>query len=145
MPWIKPKQDWVQADYFFLEDWNRIVSNAKYLYNLVGATFVWRDCDLPDTMALPYYDLVTNLESNLLDLCKASGFNFVEFEATTWYARTSEEWTHNPSAEDFIRWETLEAQLYYWTSIISNPKNTLRSGTFYAGTNRVTQMLSRGR
>ena len=45
MPWIKPKQDWVQADYFFLDDWNRIVSNAKYLYNLVGATFVWKDCD----------------------------------------------------------------------------------------------------
>lgn len=145
MAWSTPKKDWLRSDYFLLDDWNRIVANAQFLYELLGATFSWRDCYLADTAAMPYYDLVNNLESNLLDLCKSFGFDFIEFEATTWHARTSSEWSHNPSAEDFIRWETLEYQLYLWHTIVTNPQNVLRAGSCYAGTNRVTQMLSRGR
>lgn len=145
MAWIKPKRDWLKSDYFLLEDWNRILDNAQFLYELFGAEFAWRDCKLADTAALPYYDLVNNLEQNLLDLCRASGFDFVEFEATTWHARTSSEWSHNPSAADFIRWETLVHQLYLWYNIMMKPQNVLRAGTFRAGTDRTTQMLSRGR
>ena len=145
MAWSEPKRDWLKSDYFLLEDWNRIVANAQFLYELLEATFYWRDCQLADTAALPYYDLVNNLESNLLDLYESSGFDFIEFKATTWHARTSSEWTHNPSAEDFIRWESLEYQLYLWCNIAMKPQNVLRAGTFKAGTNRVTQMLSRGR
>ena len=145
MNWLQPKRNWLRTDYFMLDDWNRIVDNAKFLYDLFGATFEWRNCYLADTASLPYYDLVNNLEENLLDLCRISGYDFVEFEATTWHARTSEQWSHNPSADDFIRWETLEFQLYYWYKIYNQPQNVLRAGTFYAGLNRTTQMLSRGR
>ena len=145
MAWLQPKQEWLTSDYFLLDDWNRVVNNAKFLKELIGASFVWRDCSLPDTMSLPYYDLVNNLEDNLLDLCKAAGFSFIDFQATTWYARTNTEWSHNPSADDFMRWENLEYNLYYWYNITSKPTNVLKSGTFYAGTNRTTQLLSRGR
>lgn len=145
MAWSEPKKDWLKSDYFLLDDWNRIVANAQFLYELFGATFNWRDCSLADTAAMPYYDLVNNLENNLLDLYKYSGFDFIEFEATTWHARTSAEWTHNPSAADFTRWETLEYQLHLWYNIVTESQNVLCAGTFYAGTNRVTQMLSRGR
>ncbi|MGN1230061.1 MAG: hypothetical protein ACI4T5_10480 [Prevotella sp.] len=145
MAWIDPKQDWLTTDYFQLDDWNRIVANAQHLYDLLGATFSWQDCYLEDTAALPYYDIVNNLETNLLNLCQASGFSFIEFEATTWQARTSEAWTHNPTATDFIRWESLEYQLYLWYNVTAKPQNTIRAGTFYAGTNRTIQMLSRGR
>ena len=145
MAWSQPKKEWLRSDYFLLEDWNRIVANAQFLYELFGATYTWRDCQLADTMALPYYDIVNNLEDNLLDLCKSAGFSFVNFHSTTWKARTSEDWTHNPSAEDFMRWESLEAELYYWYNVINNAQNVLYAGTFYAGNNRATQLLSRGR
>ena len=145
MPWVQPKEEWEVTDVFTLDDWRRVVENAKYLYQLVGATFTWRDCDLADTMALPYYDVVNALEANLNDLCNDAAYNSVGFEATEWFARTSKQWTHNPSASDFSRWERLEAQLYYWHYIYVTQTNVLVSGTFYANNNRIVQTFSRGR
>lgn len=145
MAWVTPKTDWATSEYFLLSDWNRIVGNAQELYNIIGATFPWRNCTLADTAALPYYDIVNNLESNLSDLKSTFGFSFIEFVKTTWYARTDALWTHNPSAEDFSRWESLEAQLYYWRDLVFTQANTLYSGTFYAGSNRALQRFSRGR
>ena len=43
MAWTDSKRDWVSSDIFTLDDWNRILNNAKYLYALVGATFPWKD------------------------------------------------------------------------------------------------------
>lgn len=145
MSWTTPKTDWKSSDYFLLEDWNRIVSNAQELYNLIGATFSWRDCVLADTAAMPYYDIVNNLENNLADLQSTLGQPFIQFLRTVWYPRTSTSWTHNPSAEDFIRWEEFEKTLYKWYNIMASAQNAIYAGTFYAGTNRSLQMLSRGR
>lgn len=145
MSWTTPKTDWKSSDYFLLEDWNRIVSNAQELYNLIGAIFPWRNCVLENTAAMPYYDIVNNLENNLADLQSTFGQSFVQFLRTTWYPRTSTSWTHNPSAEDFIRWEEFEEMLYNGYKLLASRQNSIYAGTFYAGTNRSLQMLSRGR
>lgn len=145
MPWVQPKTTWETTDLFTLTDWQRIVSNAEYLYDLIGATFTWQACALSSTMELPYYDIVNALESNLYNLCVTAQYNSAVFNQVEWFARTSQYWTHNPSAEDFNRWEYLEAQLYYLHNIYTTQTNQIVAGTFYASTNRTTQTFARGR
>lgn len=145
MAWITPKIDWVPSDFFTLDDWSRILNNFSFLYDLSGATFSIRDMQLANTSAMPYYPLVNNLEQNLKDLTNHFNFDFVHFDATTWVARTDPNYDHNPSNIDFNRWESVEQQLLTWWNIQQQPQNILYAGTFKAGTNRVTQMLSRGR
>lgn len=145
MAWIQPKVSWLPVDYFDLSDWDRVTGNFKYLYDLVGATFTIKDTELKDTNAIPFYDVVNNLEDNLQHLYDYLSYSFITFAETIWYPRKSSSYTHNPSYEDFNRWENLEQQISYWYNIDHNPQNVLRSGTFYAGTDRVTQSLSRGR
>ena len=144
MTWIVPKNDWKSSDYFLLSDWQRIISNAKYLYNLVNAQFYFRDCTLANTAALPYYDIINNLERNLEDLWDAL-VTGTYIRRPTWYARTSSQWTRNPDYSDFNSWESVELSIFIIYNTVTNPKNVLRSGTFFAGSNRIVQTFSRGR
>lgn len=143
MSWNSPKVNWAPTDYFQLEDWNRIVDNAQYLYDFLNATFAWKDCVLKDTAALPYYDIVNNLEQNLYSLSQTPGFVIVEFTATTWQPRTSTLYTHNPSYQDFNRWEKFEYDLKYWNERMYTQLNGLYAGNFTAGNNRLRQYFAR--
>lgn len=144
MTWIVPKTDWKSSDYFLLSDWQRIISNAKYLYNLVNAQFSFRDCTLANTAALPYYDIINNLERNLEDLWDAL-VTGTYISRPIWYARTSSQWTRNPDYSDFNSWESIELSVFTIYNTVTNPQNVLRSGTFFAGSNRIVQTFSRGR
>lgn len=143
MAWTDSKRDWVSADIFTLDDWNRILNNAKYLYALVGATFPWKDCTLADTMAIPYYDIVNNLENNLERLKQHAEYSDSNFSEVIWYPITSTKYSHNPSYVDFNRWETFEDAFKKWYEIVSVQLNRLKSGTFAAGNNRVRQYFGR--
>lgn len=144
MAWIVPKTDWKSSDYFLLSDWQRIISNAEYLYNLVNAQFSFRDCTLANTAALPYYDIINNLERNLEDLWDAL-VTGTYISRPIWYARTSSQWTRNPNYSDFNSWESIELSVFTIYNTVTNPQNVLRSGTFFAGSNRIVQTFSRGR
>ena len=144
MAWIVPKTNWKSSDYFLLSDWQRIVSNARYLYDLVGGQFSFRDCTLANTAALPYYDIINNLARNLEDLWRALNTG-TYIRLPTWHARTSSQWTRNPDYADFSAWERVELDIFTIYNTIINPKNVLRSGTFSAGSNRIVQTFSRGR
>ena len=144
MAWIVPKNDWKSSDYFLLSDWQRIISNAKYLYDLVGGQFPFRDCTLANTAALPYYDIINNLERNLEDLWDTL-VTGTYIRRPIWYARTSSRWTRNPDYSDFNSWESVELSIFTIYNTVTNPQNVLRSGTFFAGSNRIVQTFSRGR
>lgn len=139
MSWLEPKQQWQSTDIFSLEDWNRITGNARYLYDMLDATFEWKECILEDTAAIPYYDIINNLEKNLYNLSQVVSYTNVGFVATTWYPRTSENYTHNPSYLDFNRWERFEYKLRFAAVQLTN----LYSGNFNAGSNRTRQSLGR--
>lgn len=130
------KRDWQSSDIFTLEDWNRIVSNAFDLYRALGSEFTWLNCAIEDSASLPYYDIINNLESNLLNLSIDANVAFVR---TYWVPITSAAYTHNPSYADFNRWE----QLIH--DSISDYSRTfgLYSGTFTSGYNRTRQSLGR--
>lgn len=139
MSWLEPKQQWQSTDIFSLEDWNRITGNARYLYDILDATFEWKECVLEDTAAIPYYDIINNLEENLYNLSQAVSHTDVRFVATTWHPRTSKNYTHNPSYLDFNRWERFEYNLRFAAVRLTN----LYSGNFSAGSNRIRQSLGR--
>ena len=143
MAWQTPKTDWNVNDYFNLVDWNRIKENYEYLAQRLSASFITKDITLEDTMALPYYDIVNNLEFNLDSLAKTPA-TFFPFSKENWYARTSENYVRNPNYEDFNRWESIEAQLKEYYESMSSQVNNLHSGTFTAGNNRVRQFFARG-
>lgn len=144
MAWVQPKMDWTSQDYFNLTDWNRIVGNGLYLYDLVGASFEWRNVSLGSTADLPYYNIVNDLESNLLDVGLAVDLNSGKFNPVEWFPRQSESYKRNPSFNDFNRWESFEYNLNYWYTRYSNQLCNLKAGTFTAGNNRLRQYLARG-
>lgn len=143
MPWTEPKTDWVSTDYFLLQDWQRIVNNGLYLYSYLNATFEWRDCNLNSTTDLPYYDIVNKLEDNLEDLSKVPNLASTLFVPTIWYPRTHEKYTHNPSFEDFTRWEKFEYDLLHWNEILRRQLNNLVAGYATSGTDRLRQYFAR--
>lgn len=142
--WVDPKTNWVATDYFNLADWQRIVNNGLYVYSFIGATFSWEDCTLADTMALPYYDIVNKLETNLLNLSTSPNIVKVGFTPTTWKPRTADDYVRNPSFEDFNRWEQFEYDLHYQTNKALHQLNFLAAGYFTAGTDRLRQYFARG-
>lgn len=141
--WQEPKMDWLASEYFLLSDWQRIVNNAEYLYSFLDATFEWLPCDITSTSELPYYDIVNNLEQNLWQLSQVPSFVAIPFEATEWQPRTGAQYTHNPSYEDYNRWEVFEWNVYYWNTRFASQLNNLRSGNFTAGTDRLRQYFAR--
>lgn len=143
--WLEPKTNWQPTDFFQLDDWNRIVENAKFLYGFVSAGFEWKDCDLADTMALPYYNLVNNLESNLYQLSRSPNIVFIPYFKIQWYPRTASSYVRNPSYEDFNRWEQFEFDLNYWTTRYTQQLNFIAAGYMPAGNDRVRQYFSRRR
>lgn len=143
MTWVDPKLDWVPTDYFLLQDWQRIVNNGLYLYDYLGASFIWRECSLTSTVDLPYYDVVNKLEDNLKDLSSVPNLANTPFIPTVWYPRTHDSYTHNPSFEDFIRWEKFEHDTLYWNELLRKQLNALVSGPVSTGTDRLRQYFSR--
>ena len=143
MTWVDSKIDWVPTDYFLLQDWQRIVNNGLYLYDYLGATFSWKECSLSSTTDLPYYYIVNNLEDNLKGLSDVPNLASVSFTPTIWYPRTHDLYTHNPSFEDFIRWEKFEYDILYWNELLKRQLNALVSGPVPTGTNRLRQYFAR--
>ena len=131
-----PKIDWKPSDIFQATDWNRIVSNAWHLFEVLGLAAEWTECPEVGVADLPYYDLVNSLEENLGYL---SSVTDVPFQQLRWYSRLSSSYVRNPSYVDFNRWENLIYQIAFKQSQIRN----LYAGTFTAGTNRIRQTLGR--
>lgn len=149
--WINPKTNWRKQDYFYLSDWNRIVTNIVYIHDLYGATFQLKDTTLESTDSLPFYDIVNDLEYNLqqlflvyLDYSQYFPGN-IEHTQVTWFPVTASEYTRNPDFTDFNRWEDLLLNLYDWWQHYNDANRSLFAGTFYAGTDYTLQLLSRGR
>lgn len=146
MAWQAPKTHWLPTHYFTVSDWARIRDNFYHLYDLTGAeiSFLPQPMDLPEELLeLPTPTLINGLESNLADLYEWFNFEFIEYTSETWYERSSAQYTRNPSYVDFNRWETLLHDLHTWLGVVMNPRNTLVSGTFTAGTDRARQELAR--
>lgn len=143
MLWLKPKTDWTAQDYFNLDDWDRISGNAKYLHNVLGEPFNWRDITMSSISDLPFYTMVNDLEWNLSQIRATSPLHYIEFNSVTWYPRTSEEYVRNPSYMDFNRWEEFENNTYIWLERMRVQLNILKSGTFAAGNNVLRQYFSR--
>lgn len=131
------KLNWTESDVFTVGDWNRIVRAARERFQILGIMSQWEVCPEAVSTDLPYYTIVNALESNLAHLSEAAK---LQFASTVWYPVTHNEYTHNPSYQDFNRWEELLSQI----SIEQYTITDLRAGTFRAGTDRVKQTLERG-
>lgn len=139
--WKTPKTNWISTDIVYLEDWQRWVNNALYLYQLLGEPFEWQECSLNSIWDMPYVDVVNRLESNLWNLQLAIVRAGIAYTQELWYPVLHPNWQHrNPSYEDFNRWEQFELSAHQILTSIA----TLYSGTFTANQDGVRQSLGRG-
>jgi len=149
--WTQSKVNWRIADYFNIEDWQRIRNNLEYLRNwLLNAGFEPQPLLDTDTgrgyEELPYVHLVNNMEENLANLQEAFGVKFTEDVAQkTWYDRLDMMYRSNPSYVDWNRWETILLRVYESIQYIDTYIFSQISGTCYSGSERTLIRFSRGR
>lgn len=141
MPWIEPKTNWKATDSMEYEDWLRITGNLQHLKDVYYIPGRWRSMDIPGGKnGRPTTTIVTNLEENLtLVRNYVKSLSMPEYEAIQWYAKLDPKYLRNPNFSDFNRWEQITWNMY---RIL---RETLISGTFFAGKDRTVQKLSRSR
>lgn len=124
MSWTTPKVDWTSQDYYSTVAWNRVRTNMQEVAQLCPTI------DKPEpvildisisrgSFSLPYVSLVNALEQSLLNISNALDDPLIaHFNKVTWYARKSSNYTHNPSYQDWIRWEQFLLTAYTAISLM---------------------------
>lgn len=151
MAFVAPKLNWQTSDYYEVADWNRVKGNLQWIYDWMVARGV-NPTPLNDVTlargadALPFYDFVNLMESNLEKVYNSFGVPFSAWSGRkTWHARLSENWVANPNNVDFIRWELLTQLCKECIDYLDTYLYQRVSATFCAGEFRTVQHFSRGR
>ena len=149
--WNTPKVNWKPADYYNIEDWQRVRANLEYLRTRLQDLGVSGQPLLETDTGrgydeLPYVYLVNNMEENLANLRELLGTDFTEdVDQKTWYARLDDMYESNPTYQDWNRWETILLRVYESIEYIETYIFSPISGTCYSGSERTLIRFSRGR
>ena len=130
MPWITPKLNWTDQDYYNFADLNRVENNTQvvaqeltaYSGNPVSVTVVTNR----DMTRIEFYDSLNRIEGNIQTLAD----NF--FEPNGWEP-TKTDW-QSGQPFDWRDARRLERNLYLIYDLIYRAIESLKyCGTFYAG------------
>lgn len=149
--WSEPKIDWKSADFYNIEDWQRIRSNLEHIRTWFHDNG-WAELTLLETETgrgyaeLPYVHLANNMETNLATLRQIFGVDFTEDVAQrTWYDRLDSMYTSNPTCNDWNRWELVLLRVYESIQYIEAYVFAAISGACRSGSDRTVIRFSRGR
>lgn len=129
MAWIEPKTNWASADYFNIEDYNRIIGNIKYLKSLADELFYGFSSIIDMGAEKVYTSMIYAREMNViesnLDVINNSSYGFNIGNQTTYQANKS-----TPLWSEFNRIES--ACLLLYTTMVAQ-KNALAKLAFTLG------------
>lgn len=152
MSWQTPKTNWVSTDYYNVQDLERVRDNLLYLQQQL-TSLGYHSPQLEEIstarsyMTLPTVQLINALEQNLQTIAYTLGtwVDAVWGGKETWVSILSSSYLRNPNSSDWNRWETLTVIVYEAIQYLDVYLHYRISGTFYAGSDTLVQMFSRGR
>jgi len=130
MPWLTPKTDWKESDYYNFADLNRVESNSEYIASLLtsyrGQPVTITVVTNRDMRRIEFYDSMNRIEANIQTLAD----NF--FEPVGWETPKTNWASGKPF--DYRDANRLERNLQLLHDLILKAFDTLKyCGTFYAG------------
>lgn len=130
MPWIEPKTDWTDRDYYNAADLNRVESNSAHIADLLteyrGQPVTISVVANRDMTRIEFYDSMNRIESNIQTLAD----NF--FEPVGWIEPKTNWQSGQPFDWQDARRLELNLKLIY--DLLLKAFDTLKyCGTFYAG------------